>query len=76
MNPNNYMKYEIDGESADNITKVVLGETVKSLQDEIKKLNKYIKQGEKSAYIYEDLNDNIKYLQAAQHMFEYFGGKL
>ena len=73
---NNYMKYELDGDTADNITKIVLRETVKNLKADINKLNKYIKQGEKSSYIYEDLNDNIKYLQAAQHMYEYFGGNL
>jgi hypothetical protein len=69
-------EYPIDGDTADSITKIVLGETIKNLTADIKKLNKYIKQGEKSSYIYLDLNDNIKYLQAAQHMYEYFGGNL
>jgi len=75
MTKKNHTSYPIDGETADNIAKIVLGETVKNLKDEIKKCNKAIKAGETSAYIYEDLNDNIKYLQAAEHMFQYFGGK-
>ena len=68
------MKYEIDGETADNITKGVLEETVKNLKAQIKRCNKAIKQGENSSYIYEDLTDNEKYLKAAQMMFQYYGG--
>ena len=76
MTHNNYMKYEIDGDTADNIAKGVLKETMESLESEIKKLKKVIKQGPVGSYILEDYNDNKKYLKAAELMYEYFGGNL
>jgi hypothetical protein len=72
------MKYEIDGETADNITKNVIGDTIKLLKKSITKTKAEIKsKGDKaSAGLYEDLNTDIKYLQACNLVYEFFGGNL
>jgi hypothetical protein len=69
-------EYPIDGDTADNITCIVLGEAVKTLKTDIKRLKKAIKDGEMNVYIYEDLSDNEKYLKALETSFQYFGGNL
>jgi hypothetical protein len=68
--------YPIDGDTADNITRIVLGEAVKNLKADDKRLKKEIKAlKDAPAYLYEDLNDNLKYLQALELAHQYFGGK-
>jgi hypothetical protein len=68
--------YPIDGDTADNITRIVLGEAVKNLKADDKRLKKEIKAlKDAPAYLYEDLNDNMKYLQALELAHQYFGGK-
>jgi hypothetical protein len=69
-------EYPIDGDTADNIARIVLGESVKTLKTDIKRLKKAIKDGEESSYIFEDLSDNEKYLKALELSFQYFGGNL
>jgi hypothetical protein len=72
------MKYEIDGETADVITRDVLSETIKFLKKSIKKTKDDIKsKGSKvPATWHEDLAYDEKYLEACKIVHEFFGGHL
>ncbi len=71
------MKYEIDSESADNICKNVLGETIKALKESIKKNKAQIEiRGSKAPVAWlEDLECDKKTLEACKIIYQYFGGK-
>lgn len=72
------MKYEIDGETADGITRDVLGETIKFLKKSIKNNKEEIKlRGTKAPATWiEDLHYDEKYLEACKIVYDFFGGKL
>jgi hypothetical protein len=71
------MKYEIDGETADNICRIVLRETIKNLKTSIKQNKAEIKiKGSKAPKAWlEDLAYDLKQLEAVEVVYEYFGGK-
>jgi hypothetical protein len=71
------MKYEIDGETADGITKGVLKETIKFLKKSIKEYKSEFKKGSKiSASRVEDFENDIKYLKACETVYDFFGGNI
>jgi serine protease inhibitor len=72
------MKYEIDVETADGITKGVLKETIKFLKKSIKKNKEDIKlRGSKAPATWlEDLACDERYLEACKTVYEFFGGNL
>ena len=72
------MKYEIDGETADNITRNVLSETIKLLKKSIKKNKEAIDtKGFKAPDALKiDLEWDQKYLEACKIVYDFFGGHL
>jgi len=71
------MKYEIDSDTADNICKNVLCETIKMLKKNIKKTKADIKRsGSTSTALIEDLAWDEKYLDACKIVYDFFGGRL
>jgi hypothetical protein len=72
------MKYEIDAETADGITRDVLGETIKFLKKSIKKNKEEIKlRGSKAPATWlENLSYDEKYLEVCKIVHEFFGGHL
>jgi hypothetical protein len=72
------MKYYIDGETADGITKNVLKETIQFLKKSIKNSKEQMElRGSKTpATWHEDLAYDEKYLEACKIVYEFFGGKI
>jgi hypothetical protein len=72
-----FMKYHIDGETADGICKDVLKETIQVLKKNIKKTMGEIKTkgGKAPAALYDDLEWDQKYLEACKVLYGYFGGR-
>jgi hypothetical protein len=70
------MKYEIDSDTADNICKNVLCETIKMLKKNIKKTKAEIKlKGSKVPIaLLEDLHFDEKYIEACKLVYDFFGG--
>jgi uncharacterized small protein (DUF1192 family) len=71
------MKYEIDSDTADNICKNVLCETIAMLKKNIKKTKAEIKRTKPTPTAYlEDLHFDEKYLEACKIVYDFFGGHL
>jgi len=70
------MKYEIDSDTADNICKNVLCETITMLKKNIKKTKADIKSSESTpTALLEDLAWDEKYLDACKIVYDFFGGR-
>jgi len=72
------MKYHIDTETADNICKDVLRNTIKQLKQNIQKNKKQIKAKGSTEHLawLEDIAWDEKYLEAAKVLYQYFECKI
>ena len=69
------MTYEIDSDTADNICKNVLCETIAMLKKNIKKNKAEIKRSKSTpTALIEDIHFDEKYLEACKIVYDFFGG--
>jgi hypothetical protein len=70
------MKYEIDSDTADNICKNVLCETIQMLKKSVKETKADIKRNKPTpSALLEDLHFDEKYLEACKIVYDFFGGR-
>ena len=72
----NMDKVGIDGETADRIVVCSLKDSIRSIKDSIKELKKDLRKDGKDSYAKLELGECMRFLDALETTYEYYGGNI
>ena len=72
----NMKKVEIDGDTADRIVICSLEDSIRSIKNSIKAYRKDLRKDGKDSHAKIELEEDIRFLDALEKTYEYYGGNI